>query len=73
MNCIKKAKDDIEADYNRQAFFEYLDDSPEVKNPYDPKQCADLREYFDYDPNYPDDDRICGEVLDLQVSEQCGL
>jgi hypothetical protein len=27
-----------------------------------------LREYFDYDPDYPDDDRICAEVRNLQVS-----
>ena len=31
-------------------------------------QCEDLREYFEYDRDYPDDDRICSEVKDLKVS-----
>ena len=34
----------------------------------DPIRCGALREYFEYDRNYPDDERICNEVLDLQVS-----
>lgn len=32
----------------------------------DVEKCGQLREYFDYDKEYPDDERICNEVLDLQ-------
>ena len=62
-NCIKNAKEEVKVSKDRPAFFEYL-----VKDPDDPTKCGELREYFEYDRDYPDDDRICEEVLDLQVS-----
>jgi hypothetical protein len=34
----------------------------------DPTKCGSLRAYFDYDKDFPDDDRICEEVKELQVS-----
>jgi hypothetical protein len=34
----------------------------------DPTKCGSLRTYFDYDKDFPDDDRICEEVKELQVS-----
>lgn len=34
----------------------------------DPTKCGSLRTYFDYDKDFPDDDRICKEVKELQVS-----
>ena len=40
----------------------------QVKDPSDPVKCGELREYFEYDRDYPDDNRICQEVQDLQVS-----
>jgi hypothetical protein len=33
----------------------------------DPTKCGALRVYFDYDKDFPDDDRICEEVRELQV------
>uniref|UniRef100_A0A7S4M8E9 Uncharacterized protein n=1 Tax=Odontella aurita TaxID=265563 RepID=A0A7S4M8E9_9STRA len=67
VNCIEGAKEEVEISRDRQAFLEYLDEAPKVESPYDdPKECGDLREYFEYDRDYPDDDRICQEVLDLQ-------
>ena len=30
-------------------------------------KCGALRVYFDYDKDFPDDDRICTEVKELQV------
>ncbi|KAL9191170.1 hypothetical protein ACHAXT_000876, partial [Thalassiosira profunda] len=66
-NCIAEAKSVVQRDRNRQAFFEYLDEAPEVEDPLrETSKCGDLREYFDYDRDYPDDERICEEVLDLQ-------
>ena len=34
----------------------------------DPTKCGALRVYFDYDKDFPDDDRICKEVKELQVN-----
>jgi hypothetical protein len=34
----------------------------------DPTKCGALRVYFDYDKDFPDDDRICEEVKELQVN-----
>mmetsp|Transcript_2549 Transcript_2549/g.3954 ORF Transcript_2549/g.3954 Transcript_2549/m.3954 type:complete len:1065 (-) Transcript_2549:183-3377(-) len=67
-NCVKDAKEQVQKGRDRQAFYEYLNGAPELKlDEYeDPDKCGDLREYFDYDRDYPDDDRICEEVLDLQ-------
>lgn len=54
-------------------FFEYLDGAPKLEDingeTEDPEKCGDLREYFEYDRDYPDDDRICEEIRDLQVSD----
>lgn len=56
----------------KQAYFAYLDDAPVLNDANgetnDPTKCGELREYFDYDKDYTDDDRIIEEVKDLQVS-----
>ena len=50
VNCTNTAKEEVEVRRDRQAFFQYLDGAPKVENPYDdPKECGDLREYFEYD------------------------
>ena len=66
--CMMNIKEEVERGRDRKAFFEYLDGAPSVKDSDDPTKCGDLREYFDYDRDYPDDERICDEVLNLQVS-----
>ena len=33
---------------------------------YDVNKCGDLREYSEYDRDYPDDDRICEDIIYLQ-------
>lgn len=61
-------KSEIGKNGDRQAFFEYLDDAPEIRDESasNPKECGDFREYFEYDRDFPDDERICNEVADLQ-------
>jgi len=55
---------------DRQAFYQYLDDAPKINDPKIPNECADVREYFEYDRNFPDDDRICKEVEELQCFDE---
>jgi len=70
--CIQDEILEIEADDKRPAFLQYLKDAPSIdvsaNEDTDPTKCGDLREYFEYDRDYPDDDRICEEVKDLKVS-----
>lgn len=71
--CIKNEIEEIENKETRPAFLQYLKDAPEVNvaegESSDPTKCGDLREYFEYDRDYADDDRICEEVKDLKVSK----
>ena len=71
--CIQDEILEIEADDKRPAFLQYLKDAPTVDvfegESTDPTKCGDLREYFEYDRDYPDDERICEEVKDLKVSK----
>jgi len=69
VNCIKNEIVAVTEDRSRPAFLEYLEDAPQVKTEEfgDPTKCGDLREYFEYDRDYPDDERICEEVKDLKV------
>jgi len=55
---------------DRQAFYQYLDDAPKITDPEIPNECADVREYFEYDRDFPDDDRICREVKELQCFDE---
>ena len=59
-------KDEAEGDKDRRAFFEYLDEAPKIEDSDDTRQCGDLREYLQYDRDYPDDKRICEELEYLQ-------
>lgn len=75
MECIQNEIEEIEADKTRPAFLQYLNDAPQPQEgetvqdfANNPTKCGDLREYFEYDRDYPDDDRICEEVKDLKVS-----
>ena len=69
--CIQDEIVEIEKKQNRPAFLQYLKDAPPVNviegEGSDPTKCGDLREYFEYDRDYADDDRICEEVKDLKV------
>jgi len=71
VNCIKDEIKELKDDENRKAFLEYLNEAPKLKpgEVTDPTKCGDLRQYFEYDKNYADDDRICEEVKDLKVSK----
>lgn len=73
MKCIDETKNEVLASNTRQAFYEYLDEAPEVKRGEtdDPTKCGELRTYFEYDANFPDDNRICNEVRELQVWRLC--
>ena len=66
--CIRDTAEEVERSRDRRAFLEYLNGAPEVEDPEDPNACGELREYFDYDRDFPDDERICEEVRNLQVS-----
>jgi hypothetical protein len=55
---------------DRKAFYQYLDDAPKIEDPKIPNECADVREYFEYDRDFPDDDRICKEVKELQCFDE---
>lgn len=70
-DCIQDEMDRVREDGKRPAFLEYLDEAPKLESEEStsPTKCGDLREYFEYDRDYPDDDRICDEVQDLQVSK----
>ena len=59
-------RDEAEGDNDRRAFFEYLDEAPKLEDSDDTRQCGDLREYLQYDHDYPDDKRICEELEYLQ-------
>jgi hypothetical protein len=67
-NCVEDLKGKVGTNGDRQAFFEYLSDAPAIKDEsaLDPKECGEFREYFEYDRDFPDDDRICEEIADLQ-------
>jgi len=69
--CIDDEIAQVEADETRPAFLQYLKDAPSLDllagDSNDPTKCEDLREYFEYSRDYPDDDRICEEVKDLKV------
>lgn len=69
--CIQDEIERVREDGKRPAFLEYLDGAPKLKSgeSTSPTKCGDLREYFEYDRDYPDDERICDEVQDLQVSK----
>lgn len=70
--CISDEIEQVEKDDTRPAFLQYLIDAPtldlQAGEATDPEKCGDIREYFDYSRDYPDDDRICVEVKDLKVS-----
>lgn len=67
VQCINNIKTEVEQSRTRQAFYEYLDEAPNVEFADDLDACGEMRTYFDYDKNYPDDERICDEVRALQV------
>lgn len=71
VKCVNDEIVAVEESRTRLAFLEYLKEAPKVEftETNDQTKCADLREYFDYDRDYPDDDRICREVRELQVSK----
>ena len=73
VECIEEEIEEITNDKSRPAFLQYLEDAPKIDldngEDTDPTKCGDLREYFEYDRDYPDDDRICEEVKDLKVSK----
>lgn len=70
MACVEAEIIQVRESRTRKAFLEYLEDAPKIKveEVNDSVKCGELREYFDYDKDYVDDDRICKEVKDLQVS-----
>ena len=53
---------------DKQDFYRYMNDASNVKDLEHVQEFANVREYFDYDPNYPDKKRICKEVEALQNS-----
>ena len=65
-NCVTELKRKASKLTSTKAFFQYLDDAPKVSDPENAGQCGDLREYFDYDRNFVDDERICEEVKSLE-------
>ena len=69
VDCVNTELDEVTKDKTRPAFLQYLDGAPKFKDgeATDPTKCGDLREYFEYDRDYADDDRICEEVRDLKV------
>ena len=66
--CIRELTNTTKTKVTKQAFFRYLDDAPKIEdeNAANVEECGELREYFEYDRNYYDDDRICEEVENLQ-------
>lgn len=72
VDCIQEEIEASRLAEDRPAFLQYLDDAPKVNvaegEDTSPTKCGDLREYFEYDRDYADDDRICEEVKDLKVS-----
>lgn len=71
VECIRDEIKEVEDAGDRVAFLEYLKEAPAVEfdQTKDPTKCGELREYFEYDKEYPDDGRICSEVRELQVSK----
>ena len=67
-NCINDLSTTARDKVTKQAFFRYLDDAPKIEddNAANVEECGDLREYFEYDRYYYDDERICKEVKNLQ-------
>lgn len=68
--CVMDEKASAEQDPTRKAFFAYLDDAPKVNDTDSTVQCGDLREYLEFDRDYPDDDRICDELKAIQCRNE---
>ena len=64
--CIDELKLETSTDPKRLAFHKYLEDGPKIDDATDSVQCGNLREYFEFDRDYPDDNRICEYVENLQ-------
>jgi len=69
--CIADLTTDAETKEYKQAYFEYLDAAPKISDllAANVEECQAVREYFEYDKNYPDDQRICDEVEAIQCFE----
>ena len=72
VDCIDTELKEVTQEKTRPAFLAYLDGAPKLDQSKDedddPSKCGTVRTYFEYDEDYPDDDRICEEVKDLKVS-----
>ncbi|CAB9521743.1 expressed unknown protein [Seminavis robusta] len=55
---------------SRSAYKGYLSDAPNITDTGDSDQCGEVREYFGYDSDYPDDDEICDDVQYLRYNKQ---
>ena len=65
-NCVNAEKENVEKKQLQRAFFEYLQDAPEVEDTDNNQQCGELRQYLQYDKDFPDDRRICDELKHIQ-------
>lgn len=70
LDCVTKEKNEAENDPSRQAFFTYLDDAPKLTDTASTVQCGDMREYLEFDRDYPDDSRICEELKAIQCRNE---
>lgn len=66
--CVDNLRKDIMDDGIglRKAFYNYLEKAPKIEDYGNTQQCGDLRQYLQYDRDFPDDNRICDELLHLQ-------
>ncbi|KAL3778621.1 hypothetical protein ACHAW5_005068 [Stephanodiscus triporus] len=65
VKCLRNVTDGAN---DTKVFLEYLKGAPNVTDDEfdNVEKCGQLRSYFEYDSDYPDDERICAEVRDLQ-------
>ena len=69
VSCIKELHDEASARENQKAFLVYLDGAPKVTSYDNAIECGAFRNYLDFDTDYPDADKICKDVKEIQCRE----
>ena len=56
-------------DQELNSYQQFLEDSPEITDPTSFRECGNAREYFGYDKDFLDDERVCDDVWQMRMTE----
>jgi len=56
-------------DQELYSYQQFLEDSPEISDPTSFKECGNAREYFGYDKDFLDDERVCDDVWQMRMTD----